>query len=67
MRQVEGSGDALRIWDGNDLKFVWDDCCTPINVIKFIKKLIRVFVGIIHLELSLHTFFVVCFVVETAV
>lgn len=32
MRQVGGWGDALRVWDGNALKFVYDDCCTPINV-----------------------------------
>ena len=37
MRQVEGWGDALRVWDGNAIKFGCDDCCTPINVIKFMK------------------------------
>ena len=29
-----GWGDALRVWDGNAIKFVFDDCCTPINEIK---------------------------------
>ena len=33
---VWGQGDALRVWDGNAIKFGCDDCCTPINVIKFI-------------------------------
>ena len=28
MRQVEGWGDALRVWDGNALKFGCDDLCT---------------------------------------
>ena len=37
MRQVGGWGDALRVWDGNSLKLGCDDCCTPINVIKFIE------------------------------
>ena len=32
-----GGEDALRVWDGNAVKFGCDDCCTPINVIKFIK------------------------------
>ena len=32
-----GWGYALRVWDGNAIKFGCDDCCTPINVIKFIK------------------------------
>ena len=32
-------GNALRVWDGNAIKFGCDDCCTPINVIKFIKYL----------------------------
>ena len=35
MRQVGGCGDALRVWDDNSVKFGCDDCCTPINVIKF--------------------------------
>ena len=30
-------GDALRVWDGNAVKFSCDDCCTPINVTKFFK------------------------------
>ena len=34
-----GVGDALRVWDGNAVKIGCDDCCTPINVIKFIKYL----------------------------
>ena len=37
MRQVGGCGDALRVWDGNAVKFGCDDCCTPTNVIKVIK------------------------------
>ena len=37
MGQVGGWEDALRVWDGNAIKFGCDDCCTPINVIKFIK------------------------------
>ena len=32
-------GDALRVWDGNAIKFVCDDCCTTINVTKLIEKL----------------------------
>ena len=35
MGQVGGWGDALRFWNGNTVKFVYD-CCTPINVVKFI-------------------------------
>ena len=27
----------LGIWDGNAIKFGCDDCCTTINVIKFIE------------------------------
>ena len=38
MRQVEGWGDALRVWGRNAVKFGCDDCCTSTNVIKFIKK-----------------------------
>ena len=30
-------GDALRVWDGNAIKFCCDDCCTTTNVIKFIE------------------------------
>ena len=37
MRQVGVSGDALKVWDVNAIKFGCDDCCTPINVIQFIK------------------------------
>ena len=37
MRQAAGWEDAMRIWDGNAIKFGYDDCCTTINVIKFIK------------------------------
>ena len=33
MRQVGGWGDALRVWDGNTIKFGYDDCCPTINVI----------------------------------
>ena len=33
-----GWWDALRVWDGNAVEFGCDDYCTPINVIKFIKK-----------------------------
>ena len=32
-----GWGDALRVWDGHALKFGRDDCCTTINVTKFIE------------------------------
>ena len=32
-----GWGDALRVWDGHAVWFGCDDCCTPVNVIKFIK------------------------------
>ena len=32
-----GCGIALGIWDGNAIKFGCDDCCTTINVIKFIE------------------------------
>ena len=34
MRQIGGSGDALRGWDGNAIKFGCDDRCTTINVIE---------------------------------
>ena len=37
MRQIGRWGDAPRVWDGNTVKFGCDDCCTPVNVIKFIK------------------------------
>ena len=37
MRQDGGWENALRVWDGNAIKFGYDDCCKPINVIKFIK------------------------------
>ena len=37
MRQVGGGGDALRVWDGNTIKFGCDDHCTTINVIKLIE------------------------------
>ena len=37
MRQVGGWGDALWVWDRNAVKFGCDECCTPINVIKFMK------------------------------
>ena len=37
MRQVGGREDALHVWNGKAVKFGCDDCCTPINVIKFIK------------------------------
>ena len=33
-----GWGDALRGWDGNAIKLGCEDCCTTINVIKFIKS-----------------------------
>ena len=32
-----GVGDALGVWDGNAIKFGFDDHCTTINVIKFIE------------------------------
>jgi len=31
MRQVAGWGDALRVWDGNAIKFGCDDGCTTKN------------------------------------
>ena len=34
MRQAGGWGDALRVWDGNAVKFGCDDRCTTINVTK---------------------------------
>ena len=37
MRQVEVWGDALGVWGGNAIKLGCDDCCKPINVIKFIE------------------------------
>ena len=37
IRQVGGWGDVVRVWDGQAVKFGCDDCCIPINVIKFIK------------------------------
>ena len=33
MRQVEGWGDALGVWDENAIKLGCDDHCTTINVI----------------------------------
>ena len=35
--RLAGGGDALRVWNGNAVKFGCDDCCTPTNVIKVIK------------------------------
>ena len=32
-----GWGDGLGFWDRNPIKFGCDDCCTTINVIKFIE------------------------------
>ena len=29
-----GEGDALRLWDGNPIKFHCDDHCTTINAIQ---------------------------------
>ena len=37
MRQVRGVGGYTEVWDGHAVKFGCDDCCTIINVIKFIK------------------------------
>ena len=36
MRKVGGWGNALRVWDGNAIKFGCDDGCTTINVIKLV-------------------------------
>ena len=36
-RQVGGWGDGLGVWDGNAIKLACDDCCTTVNVIKFIE------------------------------
>ena len=35
MRQAGGWGDILRVWDENTTKFVCEDFCATINVIKF--------------------------------
>ena len=35
MRGWGGWGGALGVWDDNSIKLSCDDCCTPINVIKF--------------------------------
>ena len=32
-----GVGEGLGVWDGNGIKLCCDDCCTTINVIKFIE------------------------------
>ena len=32
-----GVRDALRVWDGNAIKFGCGDCCTIVNIIKFIE------------------------------
>ena len=32
----------LGVWDGNAIKFGCDDCCTTINVIKFIKLFLKI-------------------------
>ena len=47
MRQVLGMGDVLRIWDGHTVWFGCDDCCTSVNVIKFIKlkKMLQKFIS----------------------
>ena len=37
MRQFGHWRDAVRVWDGNAMKFGCDDCCTTTNVIKFIE------------------------------
>ena len=37
MRQVGRWGDALRVWDGNAIKFGCDNHCTTTNVIKDIE------------------------------
>ena len=37
VRQVGGWGDVPEVWDGNAIKLGCDDCCTTINVIKFIE------------------------------
>ena len=36
--KYQGVGDALRVWDGTATKFGCDDCCTTINVIKFLSN-----------------------------
>jgi len=38
IRQVGVLGDELKFWDGNPVTFGCDDCCSPINVMKFIKQ-----------------------------
>ena len=37
MRRGAGGWNALRVWDGNAVKFGCDDRCTTINAIKFIE------------------------------
>ena len=32
-----GGGDALKVWNGNAMKFGCVDCCTTISLITFIK------------------------------
>ena len=32
-----GGGSGLGVWDGNAMKLGCDNCCTTINVIKFIE------------------------------
>ena len=34
MRQAGGWRSALRVWDGNAIKFGYDDRCTTININK---------------------------------
>lgn len=34
---VGGWGDILRVWNGNVIKFGYDECCTTIKAIKFIE------------------------------
>ena len=36
-RKVGGWTDVPGIWDGNAIKLGCDDCCTAVNVIKFIE------------------------------
>ena len=39
MGHVEGWEDALRVWDGNAIKFGCDDRCTTIKVINSLSNI----------------------------
>ena len=35
--RLGGGGMGWGVWDGNDIKLDCDDCCTTVNVMKFIE------------------------------